>query len=367
MDSLSIYIHIPFCEQKCPYCDFYSINDKTEYERYTEHLISMIKMYSEKYRREITTIYFGGGTPSVIGAQRLSKILNAVKDSFVVCDDAEITVEVNPCSSSTLDFDLLRKSGFNRVSIGLQSSDKDELKLLGRRHNSADAKNTVERARKAGFDNISLDLMICVPTQTKSSLTKSIEFCKDCSVEHISAYILKFEENTPFYKMKDKFELFDDEMQARMYLHTINELEKNGYMQYEISNFCKKGFEGRHNLRYWRDQEYLGLGPSAHSFVENKRFYFSRSLDDFYNNITVDDGSGGDLEEYIMLSLRLKEGLSFIKLTEKYNYSPSKNFVYRANKLKEEKLVDFDGDVISLTKEGFLVSNTIIGYLIDAL
>lgn len=367
MDLLSIYIHIPFCEQKCPYCDFYSINDKNEYDRYTDNLIRLIKEYSDRYQRKITTVYFGGGTPSVIGAQRLVKILSAVKDNFEVCIDAEITVEVNPCSSTELDFSLLRNAGFNRVSVGMQSSDEQELRLLGRRHNADDAKATVKRARNAGFDNISLDLMICVPTQTKSSLTKSIEFCKDCQVEHISAYILKFEENTPFYNMMDKFQLFDDDTQAQLYLHVIDELERNGYTQYEISNFSKKGFEGKHNLRYWRDQEYLGLGPSAHSFVDNKRFYFSRNLSDFYNNMTIDDGSGGDIEEYIMLSLRLKEGLSFDKLSEKYDYTPSKNFVYRVNKLKDENLVDFDGERISLTREGFLVSNTIINFLIDAI
>lgn len=367
MDLLSIYIHIPFCEQKCPYCDFYSINDKKEYDSYTDNLITLIKDYSLKYPRKITTVYFGGGTPSVIGAHRLVNILNAVKGNFEVCDDAEITVEVNPCSSSELDFSLLKKAGFNRVSIGMQSSDENELKLLGRRHSASDAKATVERARNAGFENISLDLMICVPTQTKSSLTKSIEFCKDCGVEHISAYILKFEENTPFYKLKDKLELFDDDEQAQMYLHTVDELERCGYKQYEISNFCKDGFEGKHNLRYWRDQEYLGLGPSAHSFVDNKRFYFSRNIQDFYRNITINDGDGGDLEEFIMLSLRLKEGLSFKKLSDKYNYTPSKNFVYRVNKLKEEMLVDFDNEVVSLTKDGFLVSNMIINYLVDAL
>ena len=254
MDLLSIYIHIPFCEQKCPYCDFYSINDKNEYDSYTDNLIELIKEYSLKYPRKITTVYFGGGTPSVIGAHRLVNILNAVKDNFEICDDAEITVEVNPCSSSELDFSLLKKAGFNRVSVGMQSSDENELKLLGRRHSASDAKDTVERARNAGFENISLDLMICVPTQTKSSLTKSIEFCKDCGVEHISAYILKFEENTPFYKLKDKLELFDDDEQAQMYLHTVDELERCGYKQYEISNFCKDGFEGKHNLRYWRGQ-----------------------------------------------------------------------------------------------------------------
>lgn len=367
MDTLSIYIHIPFCDQKCPYCDFYSISDKNEYDRYVSNLVKLIEFYANKYRRKISTVYFGGGTPSVIGAKRLSDILSAIKKNFDVEKEAEITVELNPCSSIKLDFSLLKQAGFNRVSIGLQSSDESELKLLGRRHTAKDAKRTVEKARCAGFSNISLDLMICVPTQTKSSLTKSVEFCKDCDVEHISAYILKIEENTPFYRMKKNLELFDDDEQAELYLHVINELENNGYSQYEISNFCKDGYEGKHNLRYWRDQEYLGLGPSAHSFVDNKRFYFSKNIDDFYRNVVTEDGIGGDIEEFIMLSLRLKEGLNLTKLKNRYNYTLSDNFLCRVKKLRSENLVSFDKKTISLTKEGFLVSNTIIGYLIDAL
>ncbi len=367
MDNLSIYIHIPFCEQKCPYCDFYSISDKSEYDNYTEKLIDRIRYYSSIYKRKICSVYFGGGTPSVIGIKRLIKILTSVKESFEIKNNCEITVEVNPCSAETLDFSLLKKEGFNRLSIGLQSADENELKILGRRHTAAIAKNTVERARNAGFDNISLDLMLCVPKQTKSSLTKSIEFCKDCGVEHISAYILKIEENTPFFRMKETLSLYDDDSQAEMYIHAVNELEKHGFIQYEISNFSKIGFEGKHNLRYWKDKEYLGIGPSAHSFVDGKRFYYTRSLYDFYNNITVDDGIGGDVEEYMMLSLRLKEGLNLLKLKEKYNFIPNENFLQRANKLKSEGLVTFSNETISLTIEGFLVSNMIINFLTDAL
>ena len=367
MDTLSIYIHIPFCEQKCPYCDFFSISDESEYDNYTKRLVERIVYFSNVHKRKVCSVYFGGGTPSVIGTERLITIMKAVKDSFEITDDCEITVEVNPCSAATLDFSLLKEVGFNRLSIGLQSADEKELGILGRRHSASMAKDTVLRARKAGFDNISLDLMLCVPHQTKSSLTKSIEFCKDCGVEHISAYILKIEENTPFYKIKDNLSLFDNDSQAEMYIHAVNELEKYGYMQYEISNFSKNGFEGKHNFRYWKDEEYLGIGPSAHSFIEGKRFYYSRNLDDFYNNNLVDDGVGGDIEEYIMLSLRLKEGLELNKLQEKYNFTLNKNFVQRANKLKSEGLITFENNIISLTKEGFLVSNTIINYLINAL
>lgn len=367
MDKLSIYIHIPFCEQKCPYCDFYSKINKNEYDNYVKKLIESIETYSKIYPRDITTVYFGGGTPSVLGTKRLCEILLAVKNNFLVLEDAEVTVEVNPCSADNLDFSLMKSTGFNRLSIGLQSANDNELKTLGRRHTAKDARNIIERAREGGFDNISLDLMLCVPHQTKSSLTDSIRFCKDCGVEHISAYILKFEENTLFYKLRKELDTFDDESQADLYIHAVNELEKSGYYQYEISNFSKSGFEGKHNIRYWHDEEYIGIGPSAHSYVDGKRFYFERSFESFYNNITVDDGTGGDIEEYIMLALRLKEGLNLDNLKSRYNYTVSKKLEYKLHQLKAEKLITYDKNIVSLTKEGFLVSNTIINYILDSL
>ncbi len=367
MDNLSLYIHIPFCEQKCPYCDFYSECDKNEYDLYTNKLIERIVLFSRMYKRPITTVYFGGGTPSILGAHRLSSILITIKESFDLCDDVEITIEVNPCTASDLDFKNLKEVGFNRVSIGLQSSNEKELKTLGRKHTAQDARNTVFLARNAGFENISLDLMICIPHQTKSSLSESIKFCKDCDVSHISAYILKIERHTPFYENIQNLSLFDDDLQAEVYTHMVSELSKYGYQQYEISNFCKTGFEGRHNLRYWQDKEYLGIGPSAHSFVDGKRFYYGRSIKDFYDNVIFDDGDGGDIEEYIMLALRLKEGLDLNELTNKYNYTISDGFLLRINKLYSEGLLDKNDDVIFLTTKGFLVSNTIISFLCDAL
>ncbi len=367
MDTIGIYIHIPFCDQKCPYCDFFSISDIKEYDRYTEAVLSTTEILSKKHKRIVSSIYFGGGTPSVIGTDRLVKILDEVYNRFDVLSDAEVTLEVNPCSSYLLDFERLYSAGFNRVSIGLQSANEDELNLLGRRHKASDAKLTVNKAKEGGFKNISLDLMLCVPNQTKSSLSESIKFCKDCGVQHISAYILKFEKNTQFYRMKDRFTAFSDDEQAQMYIHVVNELEKYGYHQYEISNFAKVGFEGKHNLKYWRDEEYLGIGPSAHSFIDGKRYFYSRDFNDFYNHKIVDDGVGGDIEEYIMLNLRLKEGLNLLKLKDRYNFTPNKYFLYRVNKLKSEGLLDFDGETISLNASGFLVSNTIINYIIDVL
>lgn len=367
MKSIGIYIHIPFCEQKCPYCDFYSIADKNEFDRYTDAVIDRIKQFSDKYNRTVSSVYFGGGTPSVIGTNHLVRILESVKSNFELSADAEVTVEVNPCSQNNISFEKLFVAGFNRISIGLQSANENELKILGRRHDANDAKNTVDNAKKVGFKNISLDLMLCVPEQTKSSLTKSIEFCRDCNVTHISAYILKIEENTKFYQIKDKLILFDDDETSQIYIHAVNELERCGYCQYEISNFCKPSFEGKHNLKYWRDEEYIGIGPSAHSFIDGKRFYYSRSFEDFYSNKITEDGTGGDIEECIMLRLRLKEGLTLDLLKNEYGYTPSDKLIKSLNRLNEEGLIKFDNNLVSLTKEGFLVSNMIINYIIDAL
>lgn len=365
MDNIGIYIHIPFCDCKCAYCDFYSISDKNEYDYYTQKLIEKILMYSKKYNRIVETIYFGGGTPSVLGTDKLCSILEAVKSNFKLTDDCEITVEVNPCSADKLDFSKMKSVGFNRLSIGMQSAIDSELELLSRRHTALKARETVSRARESGFDNISLDLMLCVPGQTKNSLTESIKFCKDCDVTHISAYILKIEEGTAFYRNKDKMQLFDDDEQASLYLHVVNELEKYGYNQYEISNFSKQGFEGKHNLKYWRDEEYLGIGPSAHSFIDGKRFYYERSFEKFYNDEVIDDGIGGDIEEYIMLKLRIVEGLNLNTLIDKYHYFVDRDFMNRIKLLEKQGLIQYENKIVSLTKEGFLVSNSVINYILD--
>ncbi len=365
MSNIGLYIHIPFCDCKCAYCDFYSISNKNEYDYYTKKLIEKIILYSKKYNRVVETIYFGGGTPSVLGTDRLCSILKTVKSNFTVTDDCEITVEVNPCSADKLDFSEMKICGFNRLSIGMQSAIDSELKLLSRRHTAQKARETVYKARESGFDNISLDLMLCVPTQTKNSLTESIKFCKDCDVQHISAYILKIEKGTEFYKNRNNMVLFNDDEQASLYLHVVDELEKYGYHQYEISNFSKSGYEGKHNLKYWRDEEYLGIGPSAHSFIDGKRFYFEKSFEKFYNDEIVEDGVGGDIEEYIMLKLRLSEGLNLKTLYEKYNYVVGKTFTDRISVLEKQGLIEYDNATIRLTKNGFLVSNSVINYIID--
>ena len=321
MDHLGLYLHIPFCKNKCRYCNFFSFcTDERTWDEYTEQMVRMVRKKASEYSdMMIDTIYFGGGTPSVLGNDRLCVILSEIRKCFSVEKDAEITFEANPTSADSLDFSLLCHAGFNRISFGLQSANQHELDLLGRKHTPEDAYRVIRSAKMAGFDNLSLDIMLAIPKQNEDSLKKTIDFCNSCDVQHISAYILKVEDGTPFGRMRDKLDLPDDDRQARLYETVVSELKRLGFEQYEISNFAKKGYQSRHNLKYWHDEEYLGLGPSAHSFINGKRFFYPSDLSEFYANQTVFESLGGDTDEYIMLRLRLSEGLSFHEFEEKYH------------------------------------------------
>lgn len=365
MKPIGIYIHIPFCDGKCNYCDFYNFRaDEAEFDRYTSAVCSAVKMWAQKIKRPVDTVYFGGGTPSLLGAERLAAIYHEIKNCFDVSQKAEVTVEVNPTRGG-FDFEAARKAGFNRVSIGLQSSNDKELRTLGRRHAADDAKNAVLSARAAGFSNISLDVMLAIPYQSERSLDETIRFCATCDVQHISAYILKVEENTPFFQMKERLPLFDENAQSEMYRHAVKTLDDCGYHQYEISNFCKNGFESRHNLRYWHDEEYLGIGPSAHSFIDGERFFFPNAIERFYRGDTEFESTGGDEEEYIMLSLRLKEGLIYRDFEKRFHHPLPDRIKKRASALFSEDFLTIDDSHISLTVKGFLVSNAVIAYLLN--
>ena len=364
MNSIGVYIHIPFCRRKCPYCDFYSIGYSAEKaDIYTEKVCSSIRYFGESIRRNADTLYFGGGTPGIIGADRLCKMVNEIKENFGFSENPEITVEVNP-EKENIDFDKMRKNGINRISIGLQSANDSELKILGRLHNVKQAELCIDRAKSAGFDNISLDLMTSTPTQTKYSLEKSIEFCAKKDVQHISAYILKIEQGTPYYNMKETLDICNEDEQAEIYLFTVEKLREYGYHQYEISNFCKSGFESKHNLKYWHDEEYIGIGTSAHSFVNGKRFYFPRSFEDFYNLKTVSDGEGGNPEEFIMLALRLSEGLTEKRYKNRFGESIPEVYKNNATKFVKHGFLEINSNGIRLMPKGFLISNYIISEIL---
>ena len=364
MKKIGLYIHIPFCKRKCPYCDFFSIkmNDE-EMNRYVDKVIERF----DKYCNDdivLDTVYFGGGTPSTLGTEIIAKILNTINDKFTVDKNAEITMEMNPTSKELIDFTVLKECGLNRLSIGMQSAVESEMKLLGRTHSQEDVINTVNQAKKSGIDNISLDLIIGVPTQTKESLKNSMDFCKSLNVKHISAYILKIEEGTKFYTIKDSLNMPSDDEQAEMYMYVSEYLESIGYSQYEISNYSLEGFESRHNTKYWRCEEYIGIGPSAHSFYNGERFYYNRSFEEFYNDKTNFDCIGGTEEEFIMLNLRLKRGLIFKEYEERYNKKFPEEIIKKAKILEKAGLLTVDKEKVSLNRKGYLVSNAIICELI---
>lgn len=362
MKPIGLYLHIPFCNGKCPYCDFYSVSPQSE--RVTAYVDALCREI-DKADGIYDTVYLGGGTPSLIGSDNIAKIMDHINRT----PDCEATLECNPSDTgsvnSNFDFSVVAKSGINRISIGLQSADDSERKILGRRGSCDDVERAIARAKKSGIDNISLDLMLGIPNQTEESLKKTIDFCKNSGAKHISAYILKIEEGTPFYRIKNTLDLPDEDETCDLYLSAVETLEKSGYHQYEISNFSEKGYESRHNLKYWHCEEYLGLGASAHSFVNRKRFYYKRSIDDFIDGKSpIDDGYGGDKEEYTMLALRLSEGLVFEKYENRFGKPVSENTIKKARELQKHGLVTVNENSISLTVQGFLVSNSVITALI---
>lgn len=369
---LGLYLHIPFCDGKCPYCDFYSLaGEESVKEEYTRRLEKELALWADKLKQEgvppvADTLYFGGGTPNLLGGSRIARLILAAKEHFSL-QNGEITVEVNPSSELSGFFREIFVAGANRLSIGLQSAHDQELKALGRRHTAQQAAETVEAARKAGFSNLSLDLMLATPGQTTESALSSVAFCKELGVNHVSAYLLKVEPGTPYWNRRDSLPLPDEDETADRYLAVCQALEQAGLKQYEISNFAVPGFESRHNLKYWRCEEYLGLGPGAHSFVNGKRFYYPRSLQDFLKRPQpVDDGEGGTLEETVLLGLRLSEGITPQTL------APFGEVGEQAFAAMEKKsrpygaagLLQSEPGRIALTPKGFLVSNELIAELL---
>ena len=325
-----------------------------------------LNKWKNKIASEIDTVYFGGGTPSVFGYERISQVLSCIKDNYRLRDDAEITVECNPSSVSEKFFAEIKKAGVNRVSMGMQSAVDKERLTLGRISDSNQVKNSVVMAKKSGIDNISLDIMLGVPFQTKESLDENIDFLLSLDIPHISAYMLKVEENTPFDKMGDSLILPDEDAVTEMYLHTSKRLTAAGYRHYEISNFAKEGKESRHNTRYWLGDDYIGIGPSAHSFLSGERFYYERDFESFISGAEpISDGFGGDKDEYIMLRLRLADGLNFEEYEKKYGEKIAEDIIGKMEKYQKAGLVHIDDKGLRLTPEGFLLSNVLIAELID--
>ena len=378
-EKLGIYIHIPFCRSKCDYCDFYSLAGREErMDDYQRALLAHLKESAFAARGfSVDTVYFGGGTPSCYGAKRLKELLSAVKKYYKVEKEAEITLEANPDSVDFKSLKALRRAGFNRISMGLQSACPAELEAVHRPHTVAQGDEAVAAARKAGFANLSLDLIYGLPTQTVSSWQNTVEHVLTLEPEHLSCYGLKVEEGTPLAARVAAGEerLLSDDAQATLYLWTVSRLARAGYGQYEISNFARPGFASRHNLRYWLTQPYMGFGPGAHSDFGGRRYSWVRDLEGYIKGVL--EGSVPLLDsqdlipqeergsEYLMLRLRTARGIEEWEYRGSYfmDFAPIearlREFAARgwAEKTAEGRW--------RLTPKGFLVSNQLIGDLLE--
>ena len=373
---LGIYIHIPFCRSKCQYCDFYSLTTKDDklMDSFIDAMTRHIKEAGALApNHKVDTIYFGGGTPSFFGADGMASILTAVRRYFDVDSDAEITFEANPDSVSDKLLRRLRAEGFNRVSLGIQCDDDEILQKIGRPHNYAQAVTAVERIRKAGYRNISVDLMYGLPGQTRDGWEQTLRRVLTLNPDHISCYGLKVEERTPLYQYKDLCHLPDDDAQADMYLNAVDILKSKGYRQYEISNFARKGMISRHNMKYWTGGEYLGFGPDASSDFAGKRYTFVRDLLAYIDGIK----NGGQVVaecseippreragEFLMTRLRTTDGINPEEYQRKYllPFAPLEAALQRC--AQQRLAAKSSSGSWYLTPEGFLVSNSIISDLL---
>ena len=375
---LGIYIHVPFCRSKCNYCDFYSMpcKDDALMDSYLDAVCAHIReagALAPGYR--VDTIYFGGGTPSYFGGDAIAIIMTAIRRNFDVATDAEITFECNPDSVTDKLLHRMRAEGFNRVSMGVQDDHDDMLKKLGRPHTYAQSVAAFQRIRKAGFRNVSLDLMYGLPGQTLQDWRDTLENVLKMNPEHFSCYGLKIEEGTKLYEIKDVINIPDDDTQADMYLAAVDMLRERGFRQYEISNFARKGLYSRHNFKYWTGGEYLGFGPSASSDFAGKRFTIVSDLQAYINGIRTGGDIMAEMEEiplrerageYIMLRLRTSAGLS----PEEYERTfmlPFEPLEAKLEKLRAYGRAEQSSDGRwSLTPKGYLVSNDIISELLIA-
>ncbi|MBQ9121784.1 MAG: radical SAM family heme chaperone HemW [Clostridia bacterium] len=326
MSTLGIYIHVPFCLRKCAYCDFYSgPSEAEEREAYVSALIGHIKDERQKLNgRIVDTVFFGGGTPSLLTPNQFYRILETVAENGTLSPDAEISFEANPATLTREGLSEFRQAGANRISIGLQSASDEELCILGRIHTVSEFEQTFRDARAVGFDNVNVDLMYGIPAQTERSFAHSLRFVTALAPEHISAYCLTLEAGTPLAKQAKKYIFPDEDTVADLYDCLCLTLKDASYEHYEISNFAKPKYRCRHNLKYWKRQEYLGFGPSAHSFFDNRRFYFPADRSAYRSPATrqaipEDEGSDmTDAAEAIMLALRLSDGLDTAAFRETY-------------------------------------------------
>ncbi len=381
--NVGLYIHIPFCKQKCQYCDFNSYAGKENLiETYMKWVEFELKGVGEGNRVDyennlddlivVKSIYIGGGTPSFIDSKYIEKIMEIVKECYTIDSNAEITIEVNPGTVSQKKLETYLNSGINRISIGLQSTHNEILSKLGRVHSYEEFLYTYNLARKVGLKNINVDLMLGLPNQSLNDLQESITEVVNLEPEHISVYSLIIENGTPFCEKLEKQEIAlpSDELERAMYWETKRKLEKAGYTHYEISNFAKPGFESKHNLSCWNQEEYIGIGASAHSYTNNVRYSNIDSIEDYIRN--YENGNEIDnfvfhekqnkeskMKEFMMLGLRKINGICIRDFKNKFGENPIYLYKKELEKLVNEELLEIDGDIIKLTDKGIDLANLV--------
>ncbi|MCD7732382.1 MAG: radical SAM family heme chaperone HemW [Oscillospiraceae bacterium] len=365
---LGIYIHVPFCSRKCPYCAFYSVTySESLKDDYVNAIARNIRRYSDM-RLPCDTVYFGGGTPSLLTPGDVNTVMEAIRSSFNLSPSSEITMEANPCSVTADSLSGYYRAGVNRLSFGVQSLNDNELRALGRIHDAKTALNAIDMARTAGFENISCDLMIGTPYQTMDSLLGSCRQLTSLGIPHISSYMLKIEDGTPYDCNEIRNSVADEDTVCDMYLALCDELRTMGYERYEISNFAKNGLRSRHNMKYWTGEDYLGFGPSAHSLFNGKRFYVPNDLHAYISSAAqpelIEDASPDRLEEYIMLSLRLSDGVSLERVNDLGGNAYA--VTEKAKPYADAGFLSLTDNRITLIDKGALVSNSIIFELYSA-
>lgn len=396
--SLGLYIHIPFCHAKCAYCDFYSRSGASEelMRRYVDSLLLQMEDYSPAaHGYTVDTVFIGGGTPTALPVDAMCELVDGIHRRFDLDKHAEFTVEANPATVSVASLTKYRKLGINRLSLGLQSANKDELTALSRIHSVDDFEASYKAARRAGFDNINVDLMYGIPLQTAESFFHSLDYVTSLDPEHISVYGLKIEDGTPFARVRSTLMLPDEDTEADMYFDCARYLGVKGYRHYEISNFAQKGSECRHNLKYWNCDEYLGLGCAAHSYFSGMRFSMKRDIDLYIDAMEADlsqgssDSFGGApitaeslsalspidemytigeserIGEYIMLRLRLADGVSSDEFSRRFNRNFDALYGRRLKVYIDNGFMSYNNGRYAFTDKGMYVSNYILSNILD--
>ncbi|MBI4845591.1 MAG: radical SAM family heme chaperone HemW [Candidatus Omnitrophica bacterium] len=377
MKKIGIYIHIPFCIKKCSYCDFYSVRlkNRKEIKDYCDALKKDIEFFAKKLRDySVKTVYFGGGTPSLLTKAQAGRIIQKVRADFSVEEKAEITLEANPATLTGNKLKGFKKAGVNRVSLGVQSFSDKFLKILGRAHKAKDALNSIELLRKAEFDNISIDLIYGLPEQDLDDWKAELDNFIALGIEHISFYDLKIEKGTPFYKIRKDLKVPDEYLQAKMYKIGCHLLESAGYLHYEISSFAKKGKESQHNQLYWKNEEYLGIGAGAYSYLKGARFCRIKNINKYQDEVRKNDikryhpeklDKNRRLAETLILNLRLLKGVNLENIEKRCSSLFSRNLLEELNKLNQEKLLVKARGNYRLSNKGILFYDTVSGYILS--